>query len=158
MCKMGFPGGSVVKNLPINAGYVGLIAGSRMFPGEENGNPLQYSYLGNPMDRGAWQATAHRVTKSQTWLKWQHACRHVVIRELWHPSGNGWCHIQAELGGHYSGIQGSFSRVGIQSNMVSFSPCHYLTLESCWFCQVSCGGSGLPLAQHPCSLLVTTVP
>jgi len=59
MCKMGFPGGSVVKNLPINAGYVGLIAGSRMFPGEENGNPLQYSCLGNPMDRGACWATVH---------------------------------------------------------------------------------------------------
>jgi len=38
-------------------------------PGEGNGNPLQYSYLKNPMYRGAWQATVHRVTKSQTWLK-----------------------------------------------------------------------------------------
>ena len=115
---------------------VSLIPGLGRSPGGGHGNPLQYSYLGNPMDRGAWQATAHRVTKSQTWLKWQHASRHVVIRELWHPSGNGWCHIQAELGGHYSGIQGSFSRVGIQSNMVSFSPCHYLTLESCLFLSV----------------------
>ena len=59
----GFPGGSVVKTLPANAGDVGLIPGSRKSPGEENGNPLQYSCLGNPMDRGAWQATIHGVTK-----------------------------------------------------------------------------------------------
>ena len=59
----GFPGGSVVKTLPANAGDVGLISGSGKSPGEENGNPLQYSCLGNPMDRGAWQATIHGVTK-----------------------------------------------------------------------------------------------
>ena len=51
----GFPGGSVIKNLPVNAGNIGdpdLIPGSGRFPGEGNGNPLQYSYSGNPMDRG----------------------------------------------------------------------------------------------------------
>ena len=57
------PGGSVVKNLIVNAGDVGLIPGLGRSPGEGNGNPLQYSSLGNPMDRGAWQATAHGVTK-----------------------------------------------------------------------------------------------
>ena len=56
----------MVKNLPANAGDVGLSPGFRRFPGEGNGNPLQYSYLGNPMDRGAWQATVHGVTKSWT--------------------------------------------------------------------------------------------
>ena len=50
---MGFPGASVVKKSPANAGDSGLIPGSGRSPGEENGNPLQYSYLGNPMDRGA---------------------------------------------------------------------------------------------------------
>ena len=50
----GFPGGSVVKNLPASAGDAGLIPGSERSPGEENGNLLQYSCLGNPMDRGAW--------------------------------------------------------------------------------------------------------
>ena len=50
----GFPGGSVVKNPPANAGDAGSIPGSRGSPGEGNGNPLQYSCLGNPMDRGAW--------------------------------------------------------------------------------------------------------
>ena len=47
--------GSVVKNLPTNAGDSGSISGSGKFPGKGNGNPLQYSCLGNPMDRGAWQ-------------------------------------------------------------------------------------------------------
>ena len=54
---MGFPGGTVVKNTPANAGDEGLIPGSRRSPGEGNGNPLQYSCLENCMDRGAWQAT-----------------------------------------------------------------------------------------------------
>ena len=50
------------------AGDVGLIPGSGRSPGEGNGNPLQYSFLENYMDRGAWQATVHGVTKSQTRL------------------------------------------------------------------------------------------
>ena len=60
---MGFPGGSGVKNPLANAGDLGLIPGSRRSPGEGNGNPLQYSCLGNPMDRGTWQATVHGVAK-----------------------------------------------------------------------------------------------
>ena len=58
-----FTGGSVVKNSPANAGYMGLILGSGRSPGVGNGYPLQYSYLGNPMDRGAWQTTIHGVTE-----------------------------------------------------------------------------------------------
>ena len=50
----GLPGDSVVKNPPPNAGNWGLIPGSRRTPGKGNGNPLQYSDLGNPVDRGAW--------------------------------------------------------------------------------------------------------
>ena len=50
----GFPGGSVLKNPPANAGDVGSIPGSGRSPGGENGNPLQYSCLEKPMDRGAW--------------------------------------------------------------------------------------------------------
>ena len=65
----GFCGGSKVKNPPTNAGDVGLIPGSGRSPGGENGNTLQYSYLENSMDRGAWQATVHGVTNSQIWLK-----------------------------------------------------------------------------------------
>ena len=58
----------MVKNPPVNAGDVGLIPGSGRSAGEGNGNPLQYPCLGNPMDRGAWWATVHRVAKSQTLL------------------------------------------------------------------------------------------
>ena len=59
----------VVKNLPANAGNLGdaiLIPGSGRCPGEGNGNPLQYSCLKNPMDRGAWQATVHGVAELDT--------------------------------------------------------------------------------------------
>ena len=59
----GFPGGSVVKNPPANAGDSGLIPGLGRCPGEGNGNPFQYSCLENPMDREAGQATVHGVTK-----------------------------------------------------------------------------------------------
>ena len=63
MLSLGFPGGSVVKNPPANAGDVGLTPGLGRSPGVGNGNPIQYSGLGNPMDRGAWRATVHGVTK-----------------------------------------------------------------------------------------------
>ena len=62
----GFPGGLVVKKPPTNAGDtgdLGSIPGSGRSPREGNGNPFQYSCLGNPMDRGACQATVHEVTK-----------------------------------------------------------------------------------------------
>ena len=67
----GFPGGSVIKNPPANAGDggdVGLIPGSERSPGGGSGNPLQYSCLENPMDRGAWWATVHGAAKSRTQL------------------------------------------------------------------------------------------
>ena len=64
----GFPGGSVVKNYPANAGDVGSISGSGRSPGEEKGNLLSYSCLENPMDRGAWRASVCGVTESRTQL------------------------------------------------------------------------------------------
>ena len=64
----GFPGGSEDKASACNAGDPGLIPGLGRSPGEGNGNPLQYSCLENPMDRGAWWATVHRVAKSRTRL------------------------------------------------------------------------------------------
>ena len=57
---------SQVKNPPANAGDTGSIPGSGRSPGEGNGNPLQYSCLGSPLDREAWQAKVHGVTQSQT--------------------------------------------------------------------------------------------
>ena len=62
----------MVKNPPFNAGdvrEVGSVLGSGKSPGGEHGNPLQYSCLENPMDRGDWQAIVNRVTKSHTRLK-----------------------------------------------------------------------------------------
>ena len=59
----------MVKNLPTKAGEIrheGSIPGLGRSPGEGNGNPLQYSCLENPMDRGAWRATVHGVAQSQT--------------------------------------------------------------------------------------------
>ena len=64
----GFPGGTVVKNPPAKVGdtrYMGSIPGSERSPGGGNSNPLLYSSLGNPMDRGAWWATVHEVTKAE---------------------------------------------------------------------------------------------
>ena len=69
--EKGFPGGSVVKNPFANArdaGEVGLIPGLGRSPGGGNGNSLQYSCLGNPMNRGALSATVHVVAKNQTRL------------------------------------------------------------------------------------------
>ena len=65
----GFLGGSNGKESACNAGDPGSIPGSGRSPGEENGNPPQYSCLGNPMDRGTWWATVHGVTMSQTPLR-----------------------------------------------------------------------------------------
>ena len=71
----------VVENLPANAGDVrdiGLIPGSGRSPGGSHGNPLQYSCLENPTDRGAWQATVHGIAKSQTSLK-QFITHHIPV-------------------------------------------------------------------------------
>jgi len=56
----------MLKNLPANAGDVGSVPGLGRSPGEGNGNPLQYTCLENPMDRGVWWATVHGVAKSWT--------------------------------------------------------------------------------------------
>ena len=65
----GFPGGSEVKVSACNARNLGSIPGSGRSPGEGNGNPLQYSCLENPVDRGAWWATDHGVAKSWARLR-----------------------------------------------------------------------------------------
>ena len=67
----------VVKNPHANTGDTGLIPGSGRFPGEGNGNPLQYTCLENSMDRGVWWATDREVTKS-----WTCACTHTKMSYL----------------------------------------------------------------------------
>ena len=85
-----FPGGTVVKNLPANAGDtrdLGLIPRSQRSPGEGNGTPLKYSCWGNSMDIRAWQASVHGVPKNQTQLSDStQACRlHHII---WKPKSS----------------------------------------------------------------------
>ena len=75
-----FPGGTLVKSPPASAGDAGdtgSIPGSGGSPGGGHGNPLQYSCLGNPMDRGAWRATVHGVTKRPTELS-DGACSQIL--------------------------------------------------------------------------------
>ena len=66
---MSFPCVSVTKYLPANEGDMNLIPGLGKSPGGGHGSPLQYSFLENPMDRGAWWATIHRVAESWIQLK-----------------------------------------------------------------------------------------
>ena len=107
---MGFPGGSVVKILPVNAGDTVSIPGLGRCPGGGNGTPLQYSCLDNPMNRGAWRATVHGVAKSQIWLSIHAQCflcgshenwleNHYLInmcRDSWVASSLANLHIQSE--------------------------------------------------------------
>ena len=67
-CNMGFLGGSDSKESACNIRDLGSIPGSKRSPGGGNGNPLQYSCLDNPINKGAWRATVYGVAKSQTRL------------------------------------------------------------------------------------------
>ena len=78
--SIGFPGGTVIKNPPANArdtGDAGSIPGSGRSSGGGNGNPLQYSCLENPMDRGAWWATIRRVAKESDTTQQLNSNRHI---------------------------------------------------------------------------------
>ena len=92
----GFPGGSSGKEPAcqrrLDERDRGFILGSGRFPGEGIGNPLQYSCLENPMDRGAWRAIVHRVTKSRTWLKWRRTHTHPIqsTESNMHPISEAW--------------------------------------------------------------------
>ena len=85
--SMGFPGGSVVKNPPANARDAGSIPGSGSSPGEGNSNPLEYSYLGNPMDRGTWWATptwGHKRVRHNLATKQQHSLYTHFVESFYH--------------------------------------------------------------------------
>ena len=79
----GFPGGSDNNASAYNAGDLGSIPGSRRSPGEGNGNPLQYSCLKNPVDRGTWWITTHGVAKSQTQLSEFHSFNVITQSIFW---------------------------------------------------------------------------
>ena len=77
------PGGSVVKNPPATSGDVSSISGLGTSPGEGNSNPLQYSCLGSPMDRGVWWATVCRVTKESDRIDGLNNKRPTAAKVLW---------------------------------------------------------------------------
>ena len=85
----GFPGGSAVKNLPANARDVGLVPGSGRSLGVGNSNPVQYPGLGDPMDRGAWQAIVHGVVKSWTWFSNYTDISNIYLRIISGKENNG---------------------------------------------------------------------
>ena len=84
----GFPCGSVVKNLTANAGDMDLIPGPGRSLGEGNGNPLQYSCLENPMDRGTWWITVHGVHKDSnvTWWLNKNKCNIFILIHVHIPA------------------------------------------------------------------------
>ena len=80
--QWGFPGGADVKNPPASARDLDLIPGWERFPGEGYGNPLQYSYLENPMDRGAWGATVLGVAAKESDTTKHKHMRRIVRRVI----------------------------------------------------------------------------
>ena len=131
---MSFLGGSLVNNLSANAGDEGSIPGSRRFPGERNGNPLQYSCLGNSMDRGAWLATKLDVI--------DHACTDCP----------GWVSLLKSPSSQILTLVTSFAK---ESNIPSFQGLLLLISHSCvWLCDaMDCSMPGLSVLHHLWSLL-----
>ena len=88
-----------------DTGDMGLIPGPRRSPGGGHGNTLQYSCLESPMDRGAWQATLHRVTKSQMWLKQLGTCTHAHTHKRAHTCTHTHAHTRVRTHTHKENIQ-----------------------------------------------------
>ena len=112
----GFPGGSVVKNPPANAGDVGSVPRLGRCPGKGHGNPLQYSCLENPMDWGAWRATVHGFAESDTTTKQQQSCKRGTMGRItvWDPVCLSWdlspfAHSFYKLGQVLSPLRASLS-------------------------------------------------
>ena len=130
----GLPGGGMQKNLPANArdtGNMNSIPGSGRSPGEGNGNPLQYSCLESPMDRGAWQTTVLGIAKSQTWLSnWAHIHIQVVKSQNTYK-GQSWesALLFIHRHGYYSSLHGypvylalrwKFSRIFVYTSKIEY--------------------------------------
>ena len=99
----------MVKNLPVNAGDAGSIPGSGRSPGEGNSNPLQYSCLENPMDRGVWRAVVHGVTESQTGLNMHAHYIHFKKNALVKSSSSPWFSFNlGDVQGHRTSLPYSF--------------------------------------------------
>ena len=120
-----FPGGSVGKNSPTNAGDTGSIPGLCRSPGEGDGNPLQYSFPENPMDGGAWQATVmrpqrvghdwateHTSNRKDQGICWERClCKALLLRKSQMLKSKNGCRLKGVMGG-YKALQGSCSFCG----------------------------------------------
>ena len=126
-----FPGGSTGKESACNAGDLGSIPGLLRSPGGGHGNPLQDSCLENPMDRGAWQAQVHRVTKS--WVQLKQLSMHTHKKPKWKQT-NLYFHLSPH---HLSGS--TFTPITQQSQfyLLGFSaPSHmWFSFDFHLYCQ-----------------------
>ena len=120
----GFPGRSVVKNSPAHAGDTGSIPELVRSPGDGSGNPLQYSCLGNPMDRGAWRATVHGVAQ----------VRHDLVTQ---PSSSSFIeHLQNSL--EYCHLRGIFFKKNIYLFIYLLIWLYQVLVLACKFLAVAC--------------------
>ena len=129
---LGFPGGSEVKASACNAGGLRSIPGWGRFPGERNGNPLQYFRLENPMDGEAWWATAHRVAKSRTRLSDFTFHLHALEKEMATHSSVLGLENPKDGGAWWAAIYGvAWSRTQLKrlSSSSSSSSAHHLLLQ-----------------------------
>ena len=136
----GFPSGSVGENLPVNAGDVDSTPGSGRSLGEGNGNPLQYSCLENPTDRGAWQATIHGVSKESDRTEWLNNKLFSV-----HNLASGT--FKPRLQGTKSWRRKGFSEV--------YFPCFFLHSDrtvSVFYSVFQCSKMACSIAQSKCQL------
>ena len=100
LCLLKTPNGLVGKESACNAGDTGSIPGSGRTSGGGNGNSLRYSCLKNPMDKGAWWATVHDFSKSQTWLSdWAHTytCTNMTILQSVKVTKNSWYNMKLRI-------------------------------------------------------------
>ena len=137
----------VVKNLPANAGDIkrgGLIPGPGRSPEEGHGNPLQYSCLENPMDRGAWEATVHGITKSRIQRKWlsTHMCTLHSIRSWFTFT---WRYKWMRLFQSCQSHECSFFNLMRSSDHISQHSFSSVSLHSMFIYSVWCGIAGFTL-------------
>ena len=122
----GFPGGSDGKESACDSGDPSSIPGSRRSHREGNGNPLQDSFQENPMDRGAWVATVHRVAKSWTRLKLLGICIYkYLFSEVGFPCGS-----DSKVSAHNAGDPGSIPGLGSSPGEGNGNPVQYSFLEN----------------------------
>ena len=132
----------MVKNPPASAGDVGLIPGWGRSPGGGHGNPLQYSCLENPTDRGAWCATVHGVAKSQTWLSdWTTITNLREVTDCHNFSickagmQNGACPVEPHCRWHEI-IHGKHSESCLTCSQLIQFPFRWLSVKLKWLCDL----------------------